>query len=143
MILNKKGFTLIELLATIIILSIIFTITISVVNVAINKAKKKSQELTIQNIEKQAINYISEEMNQSIWTENSANTNSEYQCITIQNLIDAGYLKQSDIEKNKDIISSEMYIEVIRNKKNKVIISQTLVNNNSVKNLCPYIPIEK
>ena len=76
MILNKKGFTLIELLATIIILSIIFTITISVVNVAINKAKKKSQELTIQNIEKQAINYISEEMNQSIWTENSANTNS-------------------------------------------------------------------
>ena len=66
MILNKKGFTLIELLATIIILSIIFTITISVVNVAINKAKKKSQELTIQNIEKQAINYISEEMNQSI-----------------------------------------------------------------------------
>ena len=135
MILNKKGFTLIELLATIIILSIIFTITISVVNVAVNKAKKKSQELTI--------NYISEEMNQSIWTENSANTNSEYQCITIQNLIDAGYLKQSDIEKNKDIISSEMYIEVIRNKKNKVIISQTLVNNNSVKYLCPYIPIEK
>ena len=62
---------------------------------------------------------------------------------TIQNLIDAGYLKQSDIEKNKDIISSEMYIEVIRNKKNKVIISQTLVNNNSVKYLCPYIPIEK
>ena len=102
MILNKKGFTLIELLATIIILSIIFTITISVVNVAVNKAKKKSQELTIQNIEKQAINYISEEMNQSIWTENSANTNSEYQCITIQNLIDAGYLKQSDIEKNKE-----------------------------------------
>lgn len=143
MILNKKGFTLIELLATIIILSIIFTITISVVNVAVNKAKKKSQELTIQNIEKQAINYISEEMNQSIWTENSANTNSEYQCITIQNLIDAGYLKQSDIEKNKDIISSEMYIEVIRNKKNKVIISQTLVNNNSVKYLCPYISIEK
>lgn len=132
MILNKKGFTLIELLATIIILSIIFTITISVVNVAVNKAKKKSQELTIQNIEKQAINYISEEMNQSIWTENSANTNSEYQCITIQNLIDAGYLKQSDIEKNKDIISSEMYIEVIRNKKNKVIISQTLVNNLSL-----------
>ena len=119
MILNKKGFTLIELLATIIILSIIFTITISVVNVAVNKAKKKSQELTIQNIEKQAINYISEEMNQSIWTENSANTNSEYQCITIQNLIDAGYLKQSDIEKNKDIISSEMYIEVVRNKKIK------------------------
>lgn len=143
MILNKKGFTLIELLATIIIISIIFTITISVVNVAVNKAKKKSQELTIQNIEKQAINYISEEMNQSIWAENSANTNSEYQCITIQNLIDAGYLKQSDIEKNKDIISSEMYIEVIRNKKNKVIISQTLVNNNSVKYLCPYIPIEK
>ena len=125
MILNKKGFTLIELLATIIIISIIFTITISVVNVEVNKAKKKSQELTIQNIEKQAINYISEEMNQSIWTENSANTNSEYQCITIQNLIDAGYLKQSDIEKNK------------------VIISQTLVNNNSVKYLCPYIPIEK
>ena len=87
MILNKKGFTLIELLATIIIISIIFTITISVVNVEVNKAKKKSQELTIQNIEKQAINYISEEMNQSIWTENSANTNSEYQCITIQNLI--------------------------------------------------------
>lgn len=143
MILNKKGFTLIELLATIIILSIIFTITISVINVAVNKTKKKSQELTIQNIEKQAINYISEEMNQSIWTENSANTNSEYQCITIQNLIDAGYLKQSDIEKNKDIISSEMYIEVIRNKKNKVIISQTLVNNNSGKYLCPYIPIEK
>ena len=141
MILNKKGFTLIELLATIIILSIIFTITISVVNVAVNKAKKKSQELTIQNIEKQAINYISEEMNQSIWTENSANTNSEYQCITIQNLIDAGYLKQSDIEKNKDIISSKMYIEVIRNKKTKVIISQTLVNSNSQEYLCTYVPV--
>ena len=138
--LNRKGFTLIELLATITILAVVSSITIVVINVIVNKAKENAQKLTIDNIEKQAANYIKEEMNQNIWT---ANGNLEYQCITIQNLIDAGYLKQSDIEKNKDIISSEMYIEVIRNKKNKVIISQTLVNNNSVKYLCPYIPIEK
>ena len=136
--LNRKGFTLIELLATIIVISIVFSITIIAINVVVNKAKENAQKLTIDNIEKQAVNYIKEEMNQNIWT---ANGNLEYQCITIQNLIDAGYLKQSDIEKNKDIISSKMYIEVIRNKKTKVIISQTLVNSNSQEYLCTYVPV--
>ena len=136
--LNRKGFTLIELLATITILAVVSSITIVVINVIVNKAKENAQKLTIDNIEKQAANYIKEEMNQNIWT---ANGNLEYQCITIQNLIDAGYLKQSDIEKNKDIISSKMYIEVIRHKKTKVIISQTLVNSNSQEYLCTYVPV--
>lgn len=136
--LNRKGFTLIELLATITILAVVSSITIVVINVIVNKAKENAQKLTIDNIEKQAANYIKEEMNQNIWT---ANGNLEYQCITIQNLIDTGYLKQSDIEKNKDIISSKMYIEVIRNKKTKVIISQTLVNSNSQEYLCTYVPV--
>ena len=59
--LNRKGFTLIELLATIIVISIVFSITIIAINVVVNKAKENAQKLTIDNIEKQAVNYIKEE----------------------------------------------------------------------------------
>ena len=83
--LNRKGFTLIELLATITILAVVSSITLGIVNFNITSAKEKSKNLTISNVEKQAYNYILENINPSIWLDK--NGNKEYQCIQIKKLI--------------------------------------------------------
>ena len=57
---NNKGFTLIELLAVIAILSIVVTMTMYIALNVVGKAKVKSYQVTISNIEKEAGNYLLE-----------------------------------------------------------------------------------
>ena len=61
---NNKGFTLIELLAVIAILSIIVTIVLFFSTSIIDKAKNKSYQVTINNVEKNANNYVTENNNE-------------------------------------------------------------------------------
>ena len=133
--LNRKGFTLIELLATITILAVVSSITLGIVNFNITSAKEKSKNLTISNVEKQAYNYILENINPSIWLDK--NGNKEYQCIQIKKLIDAGYIKQTDINNNRDILSESMYIQIERDKSTKTITKQELVRDETLS--CPYV----
>ena len=88
---NNKGFTLIELLATIAILAIVVSITLYVSLSAIEKSREKSYKVTINNIEKEAANYLLENSDRLFFISDTKDLSAEYQCITVQNLIDMGY----------------------------------------------------
>ena len=82
---KNKGFTLVELLVTILIISNI-----------INSSKETSDELSINNIKNSARTYSKEYPDNLIWKEDGENY---YACITIQDLINAGYYKKEQLPK--------------------------------------------
>ena len=90
---NKKGFTLVELLAVILLLGIIVSISIFTITSSIKKAREKSYQVTIKNIESQASNYLAENAGRLFFVSND--DGKEFQCVTVQNLIDFGYLKDT------------------------------------------------
>jgi len=57
---KKKGFTLIELLAVIVILGLISVITVPIVMNEINKSRKESYEIGVQNTIESARTYVIE-----------------------------------------------------------------------------------
>ena len=120
---NKKGFTLVELLATIIILGIIISIVGYVAINAINKSKEKSYKVTINEIEKDANNYLMENSNRLFFLTND-DKGYEYQCVMVENLVDYGYLSNNIIKSNvskDDTVSLNDYIYIERNKNTKSI----------------------
>lgn len=127
--LNRKGFTLIELLSVIVIISLISGITITVALGAINNAKRKSQNLTLNNITNQAEKYIYEGISNKVWSQDS-NSEREYQCVTVKELVEAGYFKNDIFENNQDIenLNENSAVKLTRNKKNKAIVSKQLQN---------------
>ena len=88
---NKKGFTLVELLATIIVLGILVGIVLYVTTSIISRSKEKSYQVTINEIEKNTSNYLAENSNRLFYLENTEK-GYEYQCVTVENLVDYGYL---------------------------------------------------
>ncbi len=123
--LNRKGFTLIELLSIIIILGLITGITITVVLTTMEKAKERSKKLTRDNIAGQAEEYIYEGFADGNWTSSGE---EEYKCVTVQDLVDAGYFKQ-DIVNGAEGITPDTIIKVTRNVSTKVITSKTIASN--------------
>ena len=89
---NNKGFTLIELLVTIAIITLVLGITgYSVIRI-INSSKEKSQAISISNVKSAARAYIEEyPVN---WTKEE---NGYYTCISINQLVEKGYLKPNQI----------------------------------------------
>ena len=85
---NNHGFTLVELLAVIAILGIVVSITVYVGINAVNKAKEKSYKTTINNIERTAGTYLEENGDRLFYISKNDGSNIEYQCITIENLIE-------------------------------------------------------
>ena len=94
---NKKGFTLVELLATILVLAIVVSITMYIAINAINSAKRKTYEVTANEIAVNANNYLLENKDRLFFV--SAG-DYEYQCVSVNNLIELGYLN-SDVFKSK------------------------------------------
>ena len=139
---NNKGFTLIELLATIIVLSIVLGLTIYIALNAISKAKEKSYQVTINNIEKEAANYLLEMKDKLFYVSQPDNEFIEYQCITVQNLLDLGYFKNDIIGKSKvssnKTVAKDDYIYVERDANSKAITKNIYagVDSDFVKNLC-------
>ena len=101
---NKKGFTLVELLATILVLSIVVSITMYIAINTVNKAKQKTYQITIANITNNADNYLTENSNRLFFVPDGS---YEYQCITVNNLIELGYLDSevlnSKVDENKTV----------------------------------------
>ena len=130
---NNKGFTLVELLATIVILSLVLEITVYIALNAINKSKENSYQVTINNIEKNAENYLLENKDRLFYISQN-DTDYEYQCITVQNLLDLGYLKNNIIGTSKvskeKTVSADDYVYVERNKKTKAITKTEYVLDN-------------
>ena len=128
---NKRGFSLVELLATILVVSIVLGIGVTYVTKTINNSKEKSQILALNNIKKTANTYIEEYSNDIAWI-NDNNKETSFSCVSINSLINKGYISNKDITNDiKDSgITPEKYIIVTRDQ-NKNIISQEFDNNNN------------
>ena len=92
---RKGGFTLVELLAVFAILSLVLSIGTYSITKIINNSKNKSYETTMNNIAVAGSNYTLENLELSVWT---LNGETEYQCISVKDLITAGYFKGDVLE---------------------------------------------
>ena len=131
--LDNKGFTLTELLATLAVLSLVSTIVIYVAINVVNSAKNKSYLVTRNNVEKAAVSYLEENSDKiNFISYNVDNKNIEYQCVTVQDLIDLSYFDKdvlnSKISEDKTIIASD-YIYIERDKNSKTIKNSKLITD--------------
>ena len=126
---NKKGLTIIELLATIVVLCLLVGITALIALNVFRKAKEKSYEVTLTNIEDGANNYLIENASEYPFALFESDTERfEYQCVTVQHLVDYGFLNsnvnESKVKDNKYVSFSD-YIFIKRNVDTKAVISIT------------------
>lgn len=133
--LNEKGFTLIETLVVISILSIVLSVSIWGGIKLIDKSKEKSYQVTLNNIETISKNYMQENIDKFTFLVDD--NNSEYFCITIQDLVDMGYFKNNIIgtkygKKDSEILSKNSYIYIERDKYQN--INSTFLKPNDPKN---------
>ena len=129
---GKQGFTLIELLATILILSLVVSITMYIAINAINSAKQKTYEVTMNNIANNANNYLLENSGRLFFIPDATN-NYEYQCITVGNLVELDYLDNEVVKSkvsDKDTVSLNDYVYIERDIKTKAITKSLYVGNN-------------
>ena len=128
--LNNKGFTLTELLATLAVLSLVSTIVIYVAINVVNSAKDKSYLVTRNNVEKAAVSYLEENSDKIHFVK--YDDNIEYQCVTVQNLIDTNYFDKdvlnSKISNDKTIRVSD-YIYIERDSNSKTIKNSKLITD--------------
>lgn len=128
---NIFGFTLTELLASILVLAIICSITIYTAVNVVKSSKEKSYQVTKNEVKKNANQYLTENNERLVFipVSTDANGNStgtvEYQCITVQNLIDYGYLDNNVVNSSiseKETVNKEDYIYIEKDTKTKAII---------------------
>ena len=93
--LNKKGFTLVELIATIVVLALVVSISAYAITNIINSAKEKNYELLIKNIKDASETYYQECKYSDITCNDT---------VTLQYLVDYGYLKGNGTKDNKMVI---------------------------------------
>ena len=131
---KKNGFTLVELLATIIILGIILSVIGYITLNVINKSKDNTYKVTINEIESNANNYLIENNNRLFFVADK-DFKKEYQCVTVENLVDYGYLDKnivkSDVAKNKKVELDD-YIYVERDINTKTVNKSIYVKTNPV-----------
>ena len=128
---NIFGFTLTELLASILVLAIICSITIYTAVNVVKSSKEKSYQVTKNEVKKNANQYLTENNERLVFipVSTDANGNStgtvEYQCITVQNLIDYGYLDNNVVNSSiseKETVNKEDYIYIEKDINTKAII---------------------
>ena len=133
---NKKkgtirGFTLIELLAVLAVSSIVLSIVVYSIISIVGSLKNKSYQVTIDNIQTTASNYLIEDISAGKWIDNVDNT--QYQCVTIQNLIDGGYFKNDILDSmigENEFVEADDFVYVERNTINKNITKSILLAGN-------------
>ena len=127
---KSKGFTLIELLAVISILSLLALITSMVVSNSLREAKKDLTETQVKSIKLAAQAWGADNINK-LPTGNSCGY------ITLQDLIDDGYLESKIISPDtKEEISTDLKIKISSQQSKKNLIYE--VNSQSI-NECSYI----
>lgn len=129
------GFTLIELLSVIVVLAIVLGFTAYVAVNLVENSKEKSYKVTINEIEQTAGNYVSENSDRLFYVADPEVDNIEYQCITVESLIDTGYFNEdvleSKISENTNVELDD-YVYIERNSTTKSIVkTKYLVDENT------------
>lgn len=93
---GKNGFTLVELIAIVVIISILFSVGSYFIGNIIGNSKNETTYLTNDNIMTSAELYVKESSKDIIWNEQ----NITY--ISIETLINKGYLEANKVEENRD-----------------------------------------
>lgn len=103
--LNKKGFTLIELLSTIFIIGVVMAISIVGITSYIKNADEKKVLITKTNVLSSAQDYVKEFYNESDWFKvEDADDDSQYSCVSIEQLKGKGYLDKNVNDQNYTFI---------------------------------------
>lgn len=137
---KKKGFTLIELLVAILIVALVGTVGFISIRAVIDNSKKKSNSLNLNNIYDAAYNYTLEYKKiDDFWFEDDE-SQFEYSCSTIQNIINKGFLKENvfgTYNINNDLveINGDTSIKIVRNKSTKTIEKSYVIDDISCNEL--------
>ncbi len=136
--LNKKGFTLIELLATIAIIGLVIGLSTFGIIKVVQNSKEKAKDISMDSIKSSARIY-SEEASSSDW-KNITNEDYKYFCVTIQELINKGLLKEKEI---KNYIENDddkfNYVVVTKNKLTETVEKEEIISsdiNNNLFKIC-------
>lgn len=119
---NQKGFTMIELLATLVIIAIISTLTITAFSSYIKTTKEQKLKINENSIQEASILYVKEY--REVLEKN--NTTNAY-CITVEELIQKGYLKENILDNQ---IKKNSYIKVYKNEDNLTYETSSLITSN-------------
>jgi len=116
---NNKGLTLVELLAVFMVLTILGTITFVSVISRIEDANEKSEMVLISSIEHAAEMYV---------LENRYDFEEETYMISVQSLIDEGYLREENLQNplTKEDIDTATLVEVQIGANNKIVVTYNL-----------------
>lgn len=115
---NRKGFSLIELLGCMALLGVILCIGLYSARGTLATALSTLTDVSINEIYDATEMYVLE--NKITWIKDG----EEYTCLTVNNLVDAGYFEDGQVTSYKDD-----KIKVIRDTKTKVIGSIQLVDS--------------
>ncbi len=131
--LNNKGFTLIELLATIAIIGLVIGLSTFGIIKVVQNSKEKAKDISMDSIKSSARIY-SEEASSSDW-KNITNEDYKYFCVTIQELINKGLLKEKEI---KNYIENDddkfNYVVVTKNKLTETVEKEEILEGNDTYN---------
>lgn len=126
---NRKGFTLIELLGVIVIIGLVLGISSFGIIKIYNNSKDNATKLSYESLKKAAIEYAGEFRNgNNYW--NKYDSENMYACTTIKAMKNKGFFKKnaSLYDENKNLLSDDSYIMIIRNNLTKEY-SDILIDN--------------
>ncbi len=131
---NRKGFTLIELLATIAIIGLVIGLSTFGIIKIVENSKNKAKDISMDSIKSSARIY-SEEASSSDWKDITSE-NYKYFCVTIQELINKGLLKEKEIknyiEKDDDKFN---YVVVTKNKLTETVEKEEIISSYDLNDL--------
>lgn len=114
---NRKGFTLIELLGSMLLLAVILGIGLYTTRDTLSTSLSTLTSISKSEILNASKNYVFE--NAVTWV----NDGEEYTCLTVNDLIDAGYFDMNEVLLYKDNI-----IKVMRDSTTRVIVDTDFVD---------------
>lgn len=127
---KNKGFTLVELMAVIVILAIIITIAVPSAITISHRIRLKMYNTKVTMLLDSAKLYGQDQPGKVVSSEGSCPSNGN---VTVQNLIDAGYVKKDDQDNGKvidPVDNSEMNTyKICIYKKNNRVYAKTIGTN--------------
>ena len=130
--LNNKGFTLIELLATIAIIGLVIGLSTFGIIKIVENSKNKAKDISMDSIKSSARIYSEEASSE--WKDITSE-NSKYFCVTIQELINKGLIKEKEIKnyikKDDDKFN---YVVVTKNKLTETVEKEEILEGNDTSN---------